>query len=98
MSLFFTRLFAWCFSAEMSFCRFVDFVSPILLEETAIFPKCYKNNKKNDDDIPQVILGVRECRQDEEGDYKCVLRSKEHGEIDFDFKLFVTVEGGMDFR
>ncbi len=53
---------------------------------------------KNNNDFPQVILGVRECRQDEEGDYKCVLRSKEHGEIDFDFKLFVTVEGGMDFR
>lgn len=46
----------------------------------------------------QVVLGVRECRQEEEGDYKCVLRSAAHGEAEFDFKLFVTVEGGMDFR
>ena len=44
-----------------------------------------------------VILGVKECRQEEEGDYKCVIKNK-HGEAEFDFKLFVTVEGGMDFR
>ena len=45
----------------------------------------------------QVILGVRECRQEEEGDYKCILKN-DHGEAEFEFKFFVTVEGGMDFR
>ena len=44
-----------------------------------------------------VILGIKECRQEEEGDYKCVLKNS-HGEAECDFKLFVTVEGGMDFR
>jgi len=44
-----------------------------------------------------VILGINQCRTDEEGDYKCVLKN-EHGEETFDFKFYVTVEGGMDFR
>jgi hypothetical protein len=44
-----------------------------------------------------VILGINQCRQEEEAEYKCVLKN-EHGEEEFDFKFFVTVEGGMDFR
>ena len=43
------------------------------------------------------ILGVSQCRSDEEGDYRVVL-TNEHGEEEFEFKFFVTVEGGMDFR
>ena len=44
-----------------------------------------------------VILGINQCRQDEEGDYKLILKNC-NGEETFDFKFFVTVEGGMDFR
>ena len=44
-----------------------------------------------------VILGINQCRSDEEGDYRAVL-ANEHGEEEFEFKFFVTVEGGMDFR
>lgn len=50
-----------------------------------------------DGNTGQVILGIKECRQEEEGDYKCVI-ANEHGEAEFAFKFFVTVEGGMDFR
>ena len=44
-----------------------------------------------------VTLGCHESRADDEGDYRCVL-SNEHGEVEFAFKFYVTVEGGMDFR
>ena len=62
-----------------------------------------------------VILGINQCRSEEEGvsslfitkmmnipsfnlqDYKCILKN-DCGEDTFEFKLFVTVEGGMDFR
>ncbi len=58
----------------------------------------YKTWTDSSSGVNQVILGIKECRQEEEGDYKCVLKTKEHGEVEFEFKLFVTVEGGMDFR
>ncbi|XP_059094392.1 twitchin-like [Tigriopus californicus] len=57
----------------------------------------YKSWTNGGDGHNQVILGIRECRQEEEGGYRCVLTSTQ-GEIDFEFKFFVTVEGGMDFR
>ena len=44
-----------------------------------------------------IILGVSQCRTDEEGDYRIEL-SNEHGDVEYEFKFFVTVEGGMDFR
>jgi len=44
-----------------------------------------------------VTLGCLECRQEDEGDFKCVL-SNSHGEMEYSFKFYVTVEGGMDFR
>lgn len=44
-----------------------------------------------------IILGINQCRPDEEGDYKCTLTNS-HGVAEFDFKFFVTVEGGLDFR
>eukprot|EP00095_Tigriopus_kingsejongensis_P009290 maker-scaffold175_size286436-snap-gene-1.45 protein:Tk09290 transcript:maker-scaffold175_size286436-snap-gene-1.45-mRNA-1 annotation:"hypothetical protein LOAG_04544" len=57
----------------------------------------YKIWTNGGDGNNQVILGIKECRQEEEGTYRCVLTSTQ-GEIDFEFKFFVTVEGGMDFR
>ena len=44
-----------------------------------------------------VILGINQCRPDEEGEYKCTIKN-DAGEEMFEFKVFVTVEGGMDFR
>jgi len=44
-----------------------------------------------------VTLGCLEARTEDEGDYKCVL-ANEHGEVEYAFKFYVTVEGGMDFR
>ena len=38
-----------------------------------------------------VILGINQCRPDEEGEYKCILKN-EVGEETFDFKVFVTGE------
>ena len=35
--------------------------------------------------------------QEEEGEYRCTI-TNEHGEADFAFNFYVTVEGGMDFR
>jgi hypothetical protein len=45
----------------------------------------------------QIILGVNQCRQEEEGAYKAVL-TNDHGEEEYEFNFYVTVEGGMDFR
>ena len=42
-------------------------------------------------------MGCHESKADDEGDYKVVIRN-EHGEVEFAFKFYVTVEGGMDFR
>ena len=44
-----------------------------------------------------VTLGCHEARADDEGDYRCVLKN-DNGEVEFAFKFYVTVEGGMDFR
>ena len=42
-------------------------------------------------------MGLRNCKAEDEGEFNCVLTSSK-GKAQFDFKLFVTVEGGMDFR
>ena len=42
-------------------------------------------------------MGCHESKADDEGDYRVVIRN-EHGEVEFAFKFYVTVEGGMDFR
>lgn len=42
----------------------------------------------------QVVLGIQKIKQDDEGAYKCLL----NGEIEHEFSVYVTVEGGMDFR
>ncbi|CAB4056799.1 unnamed protein product [Lepeophtheirus salmonis] len=44
-----------------------------------------------------IILGIHSARQEEEGDYKVLLKNR-YGEHEFEFKYFVTVEGGMDFQ
>ena len=41
-----------------------------------------------------VILGVFQCRQEEEGEYKCTIKNNIGKEM-FEFRIFVTVEGGM---
>lgn len=47
-----------------------------------------------DGETNQVILGVEGLKQEDEGGYRCVL----NGEIEHEFSIYVTVEGGMDFR
>ena len=54
--------------------------------------KFYTDGRSN-----MAILGISQCRPEEEGDYRAVL-TNEHGEEEYEFKFFVTVEGGMDFR
>ena len=44
-----------------------------------------------------VTMGLRNCKAEDEGEFNCILTSSK-GKAQFDFKLFVTVEGGMDFR
>ncbi|CAB4056973.1 unnamed protein product [Lepeophtheirus salmonis] len=43
------------------------------------------------------VLGVEHVKQEDEGSYKCII-SNEHGESEHEFNIYVTVEGGMDFR
>jgi len=45
----------------------------------------------------QAILGFSRTKQDDEGDYR-VVAENEHGTIEHEFSLYVTVAGGMDFR
>jgi len=42
----------------------------------------------------QVVMGIENIKQEDEGAYKCVL----NGDIEHEFSVYVTVEGGMDFR
>ena len=55
----------------------------------------YKFWTNGDDNT--ITLGCHEARADDEGNYRAVLRN-DHGEVEFAFKFYVTVEGGMDFR
>ena len=55
----------------------------------------YKMWTNGDDNT--VTLGCFESRPEDEGDYRCVL-TNDSGEVEFAFKFYVTVEGGMDFR
>ena len=55
----------------------------------------YKFWTNGDDNT--VTLGCFEARPEDEGDYRCVLTNPS-GEVEFAFKFYVTVEGGMDFR
>ena len=42
-------------------------------------------------------MGLKECKADDEGDFSCTITTSA-GTANVEFKLFVTVEGGMDFR
>ena len=42
-------------------------------------------------------MGLKECKADDEGDFSCTITTSA-GTASVEFKLFVTVEGGMDFR
>ena len=44
-----------------------------------------------------VTMGLKECKAEDEGDFQCIVTNS-LGSATFDFKVFVTVEGGMDFR
>jgi len=45
----------------------------------------------------QAVLGVEGLKQEDEGAYRCVLDNG-NGEVEHEFSIYVTVEGGMDFR
>jgi hypothetical protein len=42
-------------------------------------------------------MGLKECKAEDEGDFTCTVTTSA-GTATHEFKLFVTVEGGMDFR
>ena len=44
-----------------------------------------------------ITMGLKECKADDEGDFSCTITTSA-GTASVEFKLFVTVEGGMDFR
>ena len=44
-----------------------------------------------------ITMGLKECKADDEGDFSCTITTSA-GTANVEFKLFVTVEGGMDFR
>ena len=54
--------------------------------------KLYTNGENN-----TVTMGLKECKADDEGDFSCTITTPA-GTANVEFKLFVTVEGGMDFR
>lgn len=54
--------------------------------------KTWTDGKNN-----QVILGIEHLKQDDEGAYKCVVNNG-GGDVEHEFNIYVTVEGGMDFR
>ena len=48
-------------------------------------------------DRNMIGLFVKEATTDQEGDYRVQIKN-EHGEEEYEFKVYVTVAGGMDFR
>merc|ERR1719468_914143 len=54
--------------------------------------RVYTNGAEN-----TITMGLRNCKAEDEGEFQCILTNS-NGTAKFDFKLFVTVEGGMDFR
>merc|ERR1719447_1242807 len=58
-------------------------------EPRAAFWTCTDGNK--------IILGFQKVKQDDEGAYRCEIEN-EHGMVEHEFSLYVTVAGGMDFR
>ena len=63
-------------------------------KDMSVFPRCklYTDGATN-----TITMGLKECKAEDEGDF-AVTVTNSLGSATFDFKLFVTVEGGMDFR
>ena len=63
-------------------------------KDMSVFPRCrlYTNGPDG-----TVTMGLKECKAEDEGDFSCIVTNAK-GSDTFNFKLFVTVEGGMDFR
>lgn len=63
-------------------------------KDMSVFPRCrlYTNGNTN-----TLTMGLKDCKAEDEGDFACIVTTAK-GTATFDFKLFVTVEGGMDFR
>ena len=57
----------------------------------------YRAKLYTDGTLGTVTMGLRNCKSEDEGEFCCILTNAK-GKAQFDFKLFVTVEGGMDFR
>ena len=63
-------------------------------KDMSVFPRCKLFTNGDDGTI---TMGLKECKAEDEGDFSCTVTTAK-GSASFDFKLFVTVEGGMDFR
>ena len=63
-------------------------------KDMSVFPRCrlYTNGTTN-----TLTMGLKDCKAEDEGDFACTVTTAK-GTATFSFKLFVTVEGGMDFR
>ena len=63
-------------------------------KDMSVFPRCKLFTNGEDGTI---TMALKECKAEDEGDFSCTVTTAK-GTASFDFKLFVTVEGGMDFR
>ena len=63
-------------------------------KDMSVFPRC---KLFTDGSTNTVTMGIKECKAEDEGDFQCIVTNSQ-GAATFDFKVFVTVEGGMDFR
>ena len=63
-------------------------------KDMSVFPRCklYTNGEEG-----TVSMGLKDCKAEDEGDFSCTVTTAK-GSATLSFKLFVTVEGGMDFR
>ena len=63
-------------------------------KDMSVFPRCrlYTNGQDG-----TITMGLKDCKAEDEGDFSCIVTTAK-GSDTFNFKLFVTVEGGMDFR
>merc|ERR1711962_1531751 len=48
-------------------------------------------------DGSRIIMGIQKTKQEDEGSYRAVI-TNEHGSVEHEFNVYITVAGGMDFR
>merc|ERR1719474_1238356 len=48
-------------------------------------------------DGSKIIMGIQKAKQEDEGTYRSVI-TNEHGSVEHEFNVYITVAGGMDFR